>query len=182
MERKELAYHLRSQAGRLVALANVLERDSDVATDRAVRCLLEQEANLLSRRTGVAGGEPMVLVKFNFPDEFLEELTKDKDLVHRGIVRLTQLFGREMKILIVTHVSVVATAKLGPDIIRMDHRIGSYSDLPGGLGGDREAVLQKSRETLDTIQAQCEQLGLEVRAGSYEPGDTKNEPPRRETG
>lgn len=170
MDRKELSYHLRSQAERLVALAAVLERDSDVATDRAVRCLLEQEANLLSRRTGVAGGEPMVLVKFNFPDEFLEELTKEKDLVYRGIVRLTQVFGQEQKILVVTHVSVVATAKVGPDVIRMDHRIGSYSDHPVGRGGDRENVLTKSRETLDTIQAQCEQLGLDVRAGIYEPG------------
>jgi len=182
LERKEFAYHLRAQAKRLVALAAILERDSDVATDRAVRCLLEQEANLLSRRTGVVGGEPMVLVKFNFPDEFLEELTKDKALVYQGIVRLTQVFGQEQKILVVTHVSVVATAKVGPDVIRMDHRIGSYSDHPGVYGGDRETVLKKSREALDTIQAQFEQLGLEVRAGIYEPGDTKNEPPRSEAG
>ena len=126
----------------------------------------------------------MVLVKFNFPDEFLEELTKDKALVYQGIVRLTQVFGQEQKILVVTHVSVVATAKVGPDVIRMDHRIGSYSAPPGGheVASDREAVLKKSREALDAVQAKCEQIGLEVRAGIYEPGDSDNEQTRGEAG
>ena len=110
----------------------------------------------------------MAVVKFNAPSEFLTELEKDKPLIERGLVRLTNLFRTHTSVASLQHWSVVATAKIGSDLVRLEYHCGSL----WRLGGPADPAGQQVRETAARIHTEiaeaCQRLGLEVRAGMLE--------------
>lgn len=106
-----------------------------------------------------------MLVKFNDPKEFLEELAKDAQLIKRSIVRVTQQTTQSNQVPVIAHLSVVATAEVEGDIVRLDRYCGQLWNI-----GKDEKVLGLAKEMVNQIIKGCEALGLEVRAGVLEPG------------
>ncbi len=104
-------------------------------------------------------------VLFNEPKEFLEELSKEAGNVDRRIVRITWLFRQE-KNLPLTHVSLVATARIHDDVVRLEARCGT---VMAGCTHDEAGQLDaKAREIESLVQEECRRLGLDVRAGILE--------------
>lgn len=107
------------------------------------------------------------MVRFSDPKEFLEELAKDRDHVERRIVRLTNLYRPSQRVPSVQHLSVVATARVGREVVRLEVYCGDFWYL------DKEKdqkVLDKAKALHTTIEEGCARLGLEVRAGVLEDG------------
>lgn len=104
-----------------------------------------------------------MLVRFNEPSEFISELGKDVELVDRRLVRITGLYRQVMGA--VRDYSVVATAKVGPDLYRLEKYVGQLWGLKAEA--DKE-VLRKGEEVKDQLDLACVELGLAVRAGLLE--------------
>jgi len=105
----------------------------------------------------------MALIKFNYPDEFIEELKKEP--LAKPVVRLTNLRRQNEKTFPLASLTVVATAKAADgDIIRMDH----YSGSLWGHNQEDEKTWEHAKAIGDQIRKACEELNLEVRAGIYE--------------
>jgi len=104
------------------------------------------------------------VIRFCVLEEFLDELEKDADQVERGIVRLTNRYRPRQDISAVRFLSVVATARVGQDILRLEVPCGQ---LFGIDPHDKEAV-EKAEAIRGIIRRTCERLGLEVRAGVLE--------------
>src|SRR5881628_1875752 len=66
----------------------------------------------------------MAVVKFNTPGEFLAELKQDCQQIDRGIVRVTNLYRGSTVSPSLHHLSVVATARVGRDLVRLDYYCG----------------------------------------------------------
>lgn len=66
----------------------------------------------------------MATVRFNIPDEFLAELEKAQSLVQRGIVRITHLYRDSIFSPIIRHLNVVATTRIGDDVVRCEYYCG----------------------------------------------------------
>lgn len=102
-----------------------------------------------------------VVVSFHDPDEFLTELTLDKDRIDRGILRLT--VRRRYASPFVT-VSVVATATVEGVVVKLEHRIGE------AFAGDEKAngLTDKAQAALGKLTEAGKSLNLDVRAGVFE--------------
>jgi len=107
----------------------------------------------------------MALIKFNYPDEFIEELKKEP--LAKPVVRITNLRRLNEKWAPLASLTVVATAKAADgDIIRLDHYCGSL----WGHKEEDEKAWEHAKATGDEIRDACSKLNLEVRAGIYEEG------------
>ena len=105
----------------------------------------------------------MATVLFSDPEEFLTELTRDRDLVDRRIVRLQSL-GLRSGITSIHFLTVVATTRVGQDVIRLER-------LCGGLCGAAESdqrVTEMTEAVRQELESGCARLGLEVRSGVLE--------------
>lgn len=100
-------------------------------------------------------------VKFNSSAEFLEEISKDKDMVERKIVRVTRLFA-SVKALPVKELSVVATAVVDSKIIRLDRPVGQ---ILTGAFEDSEVQRQADR-LVDTLCNSLSAVVYRSRAGN----------------
>lgn len=107
----------------------------------------------------------ITVVKFNSPAEFVEELKADAEKVDRGIVRVTQQFASSNLSPNVRSASIVATARIGDQIIRLDRYCG---DLWGMDSAD-EAVQRKLSDVMMFIDNAVTSFGLTVRPGVIEP-------------
>jgi hypothetical protein len=106
----------------------------------------------------------MATVRFNIPDEFLVELEKDQPLVHRGIVRITHLYRGSKLSPIIRHLSVVATTRIGDDVVRCECYCG---DLWQMEDNDKK-VTAKAAQIRRELEDGCARLALQVRAGIVE--------------
>jgi len=80
-------------------------------------------------------------------------------------VRLTNFYRPSQRVPSIQHLSVVATARVGRDIIRLEVYCGDLWHL------DRDQpVLDRAKALHTTIEEGCARLGLEVRAGVIEDG------------
>ena len=104
----------------------------------------------------------MATVKFSVPEEFLEEL--GKELVDRGLVRITHL-SRPTKISPnIHHLSIVATAKVAGDILRLERYCGDIWNI-----GSQDVKVKDEAEAIKRkILEGCAALHLEVRGGVLE--------------
>jgi hypothetical protein len=109
----------------------------------------------------------MATVRFNIPDEFLAELEKDQPLVHRGIVRITHLYRDSKLSPVIRHLSVVATTRIGDDVVRCECYCG---DLWQMEDNDRK-VTAKAAYIRRELEEGCARLALQVRAGIVEAGE-----------
>lgn len=106
----------------------------------------------------------MPTVKFSYPDDFLDELAKDKEKVDRGIVRLVYSFKPSKLSPNITHLSVVATALVAGQVYRLEHYCGDLWRIES----QDQAVHDKGISVKKQIEYGCSRLGLEVRGGSIE--------------
>jgi hypothetical protein len=110
----------------------------------------------------------MATVKFNYPGEFLAELKQDCQQVDRGIVRVTTLYRGSTGSPGMRHLSVVATARVGRDLVRLDCYCGDLWQIGDQDSPHDQQVMERIQRLSSTLQDGCSQLGLEVRAGLLE--------------
>jgi len=100
-------------------------------------------------------------VMFHAPDEFLEELLRDRTRIDRQILRITvrHRYGEPF-----TTVSVIASAIVEGSIVKLQQRIGeNFMAEPTS-----EALNRKVQAALDHLIAAAKTLELDVRTGVYE--------------
>ena len=102
-------------------------------------------------------------VLFNDVDEFLTELERERDALKRGIVRVT-LSLRRLPNAPVTSLAVVATVACEDGVVRLESPAGHLWGIPN----EDEPVKAHAQAMRAAIDAACERLGLEVRAGVIE--------------
>jgi len=108
----------------------------------------------------------MAIIKFHYPDEFIDELKKEP--LAKPVVRLTNLRRTSEKFAPLASLIVVATAKAADgDIIRLEHYCGQL----WGHKEEDEKTWALAKNIGDHIRDVCKNLKLEVRAGIYEQGD-----------
>jgi hypothetical protein len=100
-------------------------------------------------------------VHFSVPDEFLEELAKDRNRVHRGIVRVAYRVTPSRASPAISSLSVVATAMVDGQVYRLEVSCGDLWHI----GEVDRAVQEKAEKIRKRIEEECRQLGLEIRGG-----------------
>jgi len=104
-------------------------------------------------------------VRFTEPEEFCEELERDKWDIDRGIVRRTIRYKPLEKVPSVHHVIAVASYSVRGQIVKLECYCGDV----WGLRSERDQeVINRAREHLQKVEDACQRLNLEVRAGSLE--------------
>lgn len=106
----------------------------------------------------------MATVKFNSVEEFLEELEKERGNIRLNIVRLTNVWSPIPNLAPIRALSVVATAKVKEDIIRLNRYCGQIWDIEHT---DKDTY-DRAEAVHKRIEEAAEKLGLEVRAGVWE--------------
>ena len=104
----------------------------------------------------------MSIVNFSHPEDFLEELEKDKDLVDRRIVRLVYSFTPSKISPNIQHLSVVATALVPDQVYRLEYYCGDLWRIES----QDQPVHDKGTRVKRLIEERCAHLGLEVRGGA----------------
>lgn len=104
----------------------------------------------------------MPTVKFSHPDDFLEELERDKEKVDRGIVRLVYSFTASKLSPNIQHLSVVATALVAGQVYRLEAYCGDLWRIED----QDQPVHDKGMSVKKQIEYGCARLGLEVRGGA----------------
>ena len=112
----------------------------------------------------------MPIVQFNTVREFLAELTVDLAQVDRKLVRVTNLYRQSTQMPIIQYVSVVATARVATDIIRLDIYCGEVWNVDTQ---HNERVLKKVEALQQSIRESCMQLGIDVRAGLWKSAEVE---------
>lgn len=101
-----------------------------------------------------------MIVEFDTVTEFMTELRKDRKRVVRKIVRITQVRARSL-IAFVTECHVVATARVGQEIYRLDCFCGALCGLPEADQQTIDTTAHSYKKLKDT----CARLGLDARTG-----------------
>jgi len=170
MDTRELAHRLLEQAKRLTEFSRLLSKGRNHGTDKAVRTLLAREASLLrARATGK--GETMATIQFTNVAEFLEEMTKDTDLVDRHIVRITRSYRRTGPNGLFLSLEVIATAKVGEDLVVMTRHCGQFMqnpNFPTDIHPGQESAQSSADTSIQALEKGCADLGLETRAGVFQ--------------
>lgn len=109
-----------------------------------------------------------MLVKFTRVEEFLTELSRDQGKIARNILRLTNLYQPSKASPNLLHLWVVATCVVAGDIVRLDRFCGTIWRLHQDR--DKE-VYEQAAQVQRELEARCQELGLEVRAGMFEEGE-----------
>ena len=104
----------------------------------------------------------MSVVNFSHPEDFLEELEKDKDKVDRGIVRLVYSFTPSKLSPNIQHLSVVATALVAGQVYRLEHYCGDLWHIES----QDNPIHEKGKRIKRLIEERCAALGLEVQGGA----------------
>ena len=104
----------------------------------------------------------MTIVKFNFHDEYVEELKKAR--LEQPVVRLTNLERQEQAVPL-RSLLVISTAKAAcGDIIRLEHFCGTL----WGIDSQDEKVWKRAEIVHSEIRDACQAFKLEVRAGIFQ--------------
>ena len=110
----------------------------------------------------------MAIVQFNNTEEFLAELTADLVQLDPKLVRVTNCYQHSTQTPIIQYVSVVATARVSADILRLDVFCGEVWNVDTQ---HNTPVWKKVEAVQHQLRASCAQLGLEVRAGLWKRAD-----------
>lgn len=95
---------------------------------------------------------------------FIEEITASRRLVEHGVVRLHTIENEGFWSSSVRRAHVVATARIGQDLIRLDMFYGPPSSQDAF---DREVVRPMARD-LHQLHETCHVCGLDIRQGVLE--------------
>ena len=104
----------------------------------------------------------MPTVKFSDPEDFLEELQKDREKVDRHIVRLVYQVTPTKISPNIQHLSVLATALVADQVYRLEPYCGDLWRIER----QDQPVYDKGRQVKEQIVVACAHLGLEVRGGA----------------
>lgn len=106
----------------------------------------------------------MATVKFNDPNEFVEEIARDASKVEGKILRVTTSQRRGGGLPLVG-LAVIATAVVRGHVVRLDRFCGEYM-MPGSP--EAEKVRTECNRIADGIRAKAGEMGLECRPGVFE--------------
>ena len=112
----------------------------------------------------------MPIVQFNSVEEFLTELTADLAQLDRQLVRMTNIYLQSRQTPIIQYVSVVATARVAADILRLDVYCGEVWNVDTQHNAP---VLKKVEAVQQHLRVSCVQLGIEVRAGLWKSAEAE---------
>jgi hypothetical protein len=112
----------------------------------------------------------MPIVQFNNVEEFVAELTTDLAQLDRQLVRVTNLYQQSRQTPIIQYVSVVATARVAADILRLDVYCGDVWNVDTQHNAP---VLKKMEAVQQHLRVSCVQLGIEVRAGLWKSAEAE---------
>ena len=112
----------------------------------------------------------MTIVQFNSVEEFLTELTADLAQLDRQLVRVTNVYQQSRQTPIIQYVSVVATARVAADILRLDVYCGEVWNVDTQHNAP---VLKKVEAVQQHLRVSCVQLGIEVRAGLWKSAEAE---------
>ena len=112
----------------------------------------------------------MPIVQFNNVEEFLTELNADLAQLDRQLVRVTNLYQQSQQLPIIQYVSVVATARVATDILRLDVYCGEVWNVDTQHNAP---VLKKVEAVQQHLRVSCDQLGIEVRAGLWKSAEAE---------
>ena len=112
----------------------------------------------------------MPIVQFNNVEEFLAELNADLAQLDRQLVRVTNLYQQSRQTPIIQYVSVVATARVAADILRLDVYCGEVWNVDTQHNAP---VLKKMEAVQQHLRVSCVQLGIEVRAGLWKSAEAE---------
>ena len=112
----------------------------------------------------------MPIVQFNSVEEFLTELNADLAQLDRQLVRVTNLYQQSRQTPIIQYVSVVATARVAADILRLDVYCGEVWNVDTQHNAP---VLKKVEAVQQHLRVSCVQLGIEVRAGLWKSAEAE---------
>jgi hypothetical protein len=112
----------------------------------------------------------MPIVQFNSVEEFLTELTADLAQLDRKLVRVTNLYQQSRQTPIIQYVSVVATARVAAEILRLDVYCGEVWNVDTQHNAP---VLKKVEAVQQHLRVSCVQLGIEVRAGLWKSAEAE---------
>lgn len=107
----------------------------------------------------------MLKVRFNMVDEFCEEMKKDKDIIDRKIIRVTQSFTPSHMTPNIRIVEVLASYSVSGQIVRLEKRCGEFWGV--NTKSDQD-VIDKADEVMKIIKDKAAKAGLQVRAGVLE--------------
>lgn len=103
----------------------------------------------------------MAIVRVDDLRIFLSELEKDRPYVDRRIVRIEEVTGTSRWTSGIQEVRFVATARVGPDILRFESLCGHTCGVSENDARVEAAALTLTRVLRDG----CLELGLELRPG-----------------
>lgn len=113
----------------------------------------------------------MATVKFNHPDEFIDELQKEFGGLKAGLIptippilRLTNLFRTIPEIAPIMSLTVVATIRVRDDIIKLERYCGQIWKMES----QDKPTQERAEEVHRKLEEAAKELGLEVRAGVFE--------------
>jgi len=104
-------------------------------------------------------------VKFTEPEEFCEELERDKQDIDRGIVRCTIRYEPTKISPSIRHVIAIASYPVKGQIVKLERHCG---EIWGLRPEEDQKAVDRAREHLKRVEETCRRLNLEVRAGSLE--------------
>lgn len=105
-------------------------------------------------------------VRFNEAPEFVRELEQDRELVERGLVRVTKAYRPAMGG-VLTRVTVLAGAIVDGRPVILERLVG---DLWGNPAADN-LVNADADAYIATLEAEVQRLGLTARGGLLEEND-----------
>jgi len=106
----------------------------------------------------------IAIVRFDDPDAFIRELDRDRRLVDRRLVRMAFCRQPHREIAGIYYLSLVATARIGDDIYRLERCVGLWSPDPDACKEAAAKADALRAQLTETITA----LHLAVRDGIWE--------------
>lgn len=106
-------------------------------------------------------------IQFSDLKEFQEELTRDQDLIHRRLIRVTKLFQRTGETAN-RNIIVVAGALVPDEGLLVELRVYCGTDWGKGLPISAETH-ERADKLIEQLEAWAKDHGIDVRAGMFLP-------------
>jgi len=104
-------------------------------------------------------------IKYTDVEEFVNEMERDREDIHRGIVRLAKFQRPVAGSRGIFAMGVIATYRRGDEIVMLESHCGHYMGEVGKAISERTIDAQKA--TYELLRSRILSLGLEIRGGVY---------------
>lgn len=111
----------------------------------------------------------MPVVKFSTMEEFLAEISTDRDSVLHHVVRATLSWVPDRIVSASSHVFLITTARVEDYLLRYEEYLGQvWKELDGQRDPLSQETLQRAQRRLDELKERLKRLGMELRPGIWE--------------